>query len=105
MVTLGRWCFWQVIAMRRHFWSHTALENDSLEYVGTGRRLSAGFLPAVAVMAPGLVLRALLRLEFEHVKALTSLPLQIVGYFLLEYPAFRARCCGPDSPMCWSPEC
>jgi hypothetical protein len=91
LVTFGLWRFWLATAMRRHLWSHTALDGDSFEYVGTGRELFLGFLLALAVVGPFLVLYALLGLEFERFKAFASLPLYAVGYFLLQYAVFRAR--------------
>jgi uncharacterized membrane protein YjgN (DUF898 family) len=37
LLTLGFYRFWLATDMRRHLWSHTAVEGDAPEYTGTGK--------------------------------------------------------------------
>jgi len=52
VLTLGIYRFWGRTHVRRFVWRHTAVLDDTLEYLGTGGELFIGFLIAVAVLLP-----------------------------------------------------
>ncbi len=47
ILTLGFYRFWGKTRIRRYLWSHTAFEDERLEYTGTAKQLFFGFLIAV----------------------------------------------------------
>ena len=47
ILTLGFYRFWGKTRIRRYLWSHTAFEDERLEYTGTAKQLFLGFLIAV----------------------------------------------------------
>lgn len=52
MFTLGIYRFWLVTDIRRFLWSHSEIDDQTLEYSGTPFELLLGFLFALAVLVP-----------------------------------------------------
>lgn len=50
--TLGFYRFWAKTKLRRHFWSSVKLDGEALEYTGTAKELLIGFLIALAIFLP-----------------------------------------------------
>ena len=60
IVTLGLYRFWVTTNVRRYMWSRTDLAGEQLDYTGDPAELLLGFLGLVVVLAPLIVLSALL---------------------------------------------
>jgi uncharacterized membrane protein YjgN (DUF898 family) len=91
LCTAGFYRFWLATDMRRHLWSHTALDGDTLEYTGTARELLLGFLFAVAILAPIYLLYFLAGLEAERLKHFASVPMGLFFYLFFQFAIYRAR--------------
>ena len=59
IVTLGFYRFWGTVRFRRHLWTHWEFLDGRLEYAGTGGELFRGFLKALLVVLPVLLLVSL----------------------------------------------
>jgi len=59
VATLGLYRFWGTVRLRRHLWAHQAFLGSRLEYAGTGGELFRGFLKALLVILPILLLLSL----------------------------------------------
>jgi len=62
VLTLGVYRFWARTRTRRFLWSSVRINDEPLDYAGTGRELFFGFLKAVAILSP--VFLALELIEF-----------------------------------------
>jgi uncharacterized membrane protein YjgN (DUF898 family) len=91
LATVGFYRFWLATDMRRHLWSNTAVDSDTLEYTGTAKELLFGFLFAVAILAPIYLVYFLVGLEAERMKAFASAPLAIFFYLFTQFAVYRAR--------------
>lgn len=91
LVTLGFYRFWLVTDIRRHLWSNTLIDGDSLEYTGRARELLIGFLIALAILAPFWLLYFLAGVEAERFQAFASTPLFILLYAFGQFAIYRAR--------------
>jgi uncharacterized membrane protein YjgN (DUF898 family) len=91
LCTAGFYRFWLATDMRRHLWSHTALDGDTLEYTGTARELLFGFLFAVTILAPIYLLYFLAGLEAERMKQFASFPMGLFFYLFFQFAIYRAR--------------
>ena len=80
LVTAGFYRFWLATDMRRHLWSHTSVEGDAPEYIGTAKELLVGFLFALAILVPIYLGYFLLGLEAERLQAFASIPLVLFFY-------------------------
>ncbi len=49
VVTLGIYHFWAKTRVRNYMWSHTLIDDERLQYTGTGGELFVGFLKAVGL--------------------------------------------------------
>ena len=59
VATLGLYRFWGTVRLRRHLWAHQEFLDGRLEYAGTGGELFRGFLKALLVILPALLLVSL----------------------------------------------
>jgi len=91
LVTVGFYRFWLATDIRRHLWSHTAVDGDALEYTGRGRELLMGFLFALAILVPIYLAYFLVGLEAERLKAFASFPLFVFFYVFGQFAIYRAR--------------
>jgi uncharacterized membrane protein YjgN (DUF898 family) len=91
LVTVGFYRFWLATDMRRHLWSHTSVDGDAPEYVGTAKELLIGFLFALAILLPLYFGYLFLGLEAEIYQAYASVPLGLLYYVFMQFAIFRAR--------------
>jgi uncharacterized membrane protein YjgN (DUF898 family) len=91
LVTFGFYRFWLSTSIRRHLWSRTSVAGESFEYTGTGRELLIGFLFALAILVPIYIVYFLIGIEFERLRAFTSLPLILFMAIFGQFAIYRAR--------------
>ena len=95
ILTLGIYRFWGRTHVRRFVWRHTALLDDSLEYLGTGGELFIGFLIAVAVLLPVFAAYSLLQFLFAddpgHALLMLEALYYLVLFFLIQIAIHRMR--------------
>ena len=91
LVTVGFYRFWLATDIRRHLWSHTAIDGDAAEYTGRGKELLIGFLFAMAILVPIYLAYFLVGLEAERFKAFASFPLLLFFYVFGQFAIYRAR--------------
>ncbi|MDF0521661.1 DUF898 family protein [Bradyrhizobium yuanmingense] len=91
LVTFGFYRFWLVTDIRRHLWTHTAIDGDTAEYTGRAKELLVGFLFALAILVPIYLAYFLIGIEFERWQAFASTPLFIAFYAFGQFAIFRAR--------------
>ena len=91
LVTVGFYRFWLATDIRRHLWSHTAVNGDACEYTGRGKELLMGFLFALAILVPIYLAYFLVGLEAERFKAFASFPLFVFFYVFGQFAIYRAR--------------
>lgn len=91
LFTAGFYRFWLATDIRRHMWSHTAVEGDAAEYTGTAKELLLGFLVALAVLLPIYIVYFLIGIEAERTQAFASIPLILFFYAFGQFAMFRAR--------------
>ena len=117
VVTLGVYRFWARARIRKHIWSRVALQDDALEYTGTGKELFLGFLKAALVLVPVIALVPLMdvlaaanpdfALAFSAMKAVVYLVfgyLFYVGYYAAtRYRLSRTRWRGIRFALAGSP--
>lgn len=89
--TLGLYRFWLVTNLRRHLWSNSQVEGEPLEYTGTGKELLIGFLMALAILLPAILLIYALPFLIGPAAIIFSI-LFVIGLVLLtHYAIFGAR--------------
>lgn len=91
LITVGFYRFWLATDIRRHLWSHTAVNGDACEYTGRGKELLMGFLFALAILVPIYLAYFLVGLEAERFKAFASFPLFVFFYVFGQFAIYRAR--------------
>ncbi len=91
LITVGFYRFWLATDIRRHLWSHTAVDDDAFEYTGRGKELLIGFLFALAIIVPVYLAYFLVGLEAERLKAFASFPLIAFFYVFGQFAIYRAR--------------
>ncbi|WP_376707085.1 YjgN family protein [Bradyrhizobium agreste] len=91
LVTFGFYRFWLVTDIRRHLWTHTAIDGDAAEYTGRAKELLVGFLFALAILVPIYLAYFLIGIEFERWQGFASTPLFIAFYAFGQFAIFRAR--------------
>lgn len=91
LVTFGFYRFWLVTDIRRHLWTHTAIDGDAAEYTGRAKELLVGFLFALAILVPIYLAYFLVGIEFERWQAFASMPLFLAFYAFGQFAIFRAR--------------
>ncbi len=95
ILTLGIYRFWGRTHVRRFVWRHTAVLDDSLEYLGTGGELFIGFLIAVAVLLPVFAAYSLLQFLFadgsDHALLALEALYYLVLFFLVQIAIHRMR--------------
>jgi uncharacterized membrane protein YjgN (DUF898 family) len=90
-ITVGFYRFWLATDMRRHLWSHTSVEGDAPEYIGTAKELLIGFLFALAILVPLYLVYFLIGVEAERLQAFAGLPVALFYYLFLQFAIYRAR--------------
>jgi uncharacterized membrane protein YjgN (DUF898 family) len=95
IVTLGIYRFWAKARERRYLWSHTRFIDDRLEWAGTGREMFIGFLIALALFTPPLLVirfgaQAMVLRGQTGAAGLLSVLLYVGTLFLFGVARFRA---------------
>ncbi len=93
LVTLGFYRFWGKTRLRRYLWSHIGFLGDRFEYTGRAMELLRGFLVALAIFAPIIILYVVaeIMVESEAAKeAMQALNL-LAFYLLIQFAVYRAR--------------
>jgi uncharacterized membrane protein YjgN (DUF898 family) len=90
LATAGFYRFWLVTDMRRHLWSHTAVEGDAAEYTGTPKELLVGFLFALAILLPLYVMYFYGGIIAESWQDYASVPLVIAFFLFARFARYRA---------------
>jgi uncharacterized membrane protein YjgN (DUF898 family) len=93
VVTLGIYRFWVATNMRRYLWSRTDLAGEQLDYTGDPIELLLGFLVLVVVLAPLVVVFAILSIasgEFGLVRIATYAPIVLLAP-LAVFALYQAR--------------
>lgn len=85
IVTLGVYRFWARTRLRRYLWANTQLGGEPFEYTGTGSELLRGFLRALLIFVPLVLLIALgqLFLPTEIEWAVTAAVYVLLGFLAL----------------------
>lgn len=94
LLTLGFYRFWARTNLRRYLWGAVRLQDEPLEYTGTGRELFVGFLIVLAVFIPVSIAYAVVQLSLiGDVPALAALDgfYFIALVLLVSVAQFRAR--------------
>jgi uncharacterized membrane protein YjgN (DUF898 family) len=91
LITLGFYRFWLATDIRRHFWSHTSVDGDALEYIGTAKELLLGFLFALAIFAPIYILYFFAGIEAERLLAFASIAFILFFFLFAQFAIYRAR--------------
>jgi uncharacterized membrane protein YjgN (DUF898 family) len=91
LITVGFYRFWLTTDIRRHLWSHTAVDDDAFEYTGRGKELLIGFLFALAIIVPVYLAYFLISVEAARFKAFASFPLLAFFYLFGQFAIYRAR--------------
>ncbi len=94
LLTLGFYRFWARTNLRRYLWGAVRLQDEPLEYTGSGRELFVGFLIVLAVFIPVSIVYAGIQLSLVgDVPALAVLDgfYFIVLVLLITVAQFRAR--------------
>ena len=91
LLTFGFYRFWLATDIRRHLWSHTAVEGEPLEYTGRGKELFVGFLIALAILVPINVAYFAVGIWAETAQAFASLPFILFFVLFGQFALYRAR--------------
>jgi uncharacterized membrane protein YjgN (DUF898 family) len=91
LVTVGFYRFWLATDIRRHLWSHTAIDGDAAEYTGRGKELLVGFLFALAILVPIYLAYFIVSVEAERFQGFASIPLVAAFYVFGQFAIYRAR--------------
>lgn len=95
LLTLGLYRFWGKTRVRRYLWSSIALFDDRLEYTGTGKELFLGFLVALALLIPLIVLlgtfQVYLLADWAQYEAIVKYSVYAILGFLSGVAFYRAR--------------
>jgi uncharacterized membrane protein YjgN (DUF898 family) len=95
MITLGIYRFWGKTRVRQHIWSSVHLNEEPLEYTGTGMELFKGFLIVlVAVLLPASLLISAMTTIYGPESTqyyLTTFALAVLAQFFVGYALYSSR--------------
>ena len=94
LVTLGFYRFWGKTRLRRYLWGRVGFDGDAFEYTGTGKELFIGFLVAIAILIPLVILSAAVEFVFPTNLAVLAVRDFVQGLlilFLMQFAIYRAR--------------
>jgi uncharacterized membrane protein YjgN (DUF898 family) len=66
ILTLGIYRFWAKTRLRRYIWRHVSVGGESFAYTGTGKELLIGFLKALVVLLPPLVIIGIVEIILDN---------------------------------------
>lgn len=95
LITLGFYRFWAKTNVRKHIWSSVHINNEPLEYTGTGMELFKGFLVVFGVFLLPYVLAITLATFIQGPESFIAIFLQgifiLVIYVLWGFAIYKAR--------------
>jgi uncharacterized membrane protein YjgN (DUF898 family) len=95
LITLGFYRFWAKTNVRRHLWSSIHINNEPLEYTGTGMELFKGFLMVFFFfLLPFIVAINVLTLmgpEYVVIAALVQFAFILIIYVFYGFAIYKAR--------------
>lgn len=93
ILTLGTYRFWGKTRLRSYLWRHIGIYGDRFEYTGRAMELLRGFLVALAVFVPFLVLVGALAASAQSDAARDAMQkLYLLAlYLLIQFAVYRAR--------------
>ena len=94
IMTLGLYRFWARTALRRYWWGNVLIDDEPLEYTGTGSELFLGFLYFLLIISPFGVVWVVAKAyaASDEIELALTLSFYIFGMFmLLPVAMFRAR--------------
>jgi len=90
-ITLGIYRFWLFTDMRRFLWASTEVDDETLEYTGTGLELLIGFLLVIGILVPVYALLFVASLELGILSRLSGVVAVVVLAGFGQYALYRAR--------------
>ncbi|MEE9250939.1 MAG: DUF898 family protein [Alphaproteobacteria bacterium] len=93
IITLGIYRFWGKTRLRRYLWSHIGFHGDRFEYTGLAKELLRGFLVALAIFVPFVILFyvAVASVESAQSEAVLNTFYFVALYLLMQIAVYRAR--------------
>ncbi len=95
IITLGIYHFWGKTEIRKKLWNHIRLNNEPLEYTGTGMELFLGFLIVIgAVFIPMIIIVTALQLAFANnpiMMGLSFAAFYLVFFYLIGVAIYSAQ--------------
>ena len=95
LITLSIYRFWGTTRLRRYLWSHVSFDGQALEYIGRGSELFVGFLIAIVILIPVVLVIGGVYLFAASQGPLAHVVLQLLSYlaafYLLYVALYRAR--------------
>ena len=95
ILTLGIYRFWAKTRLRRFLWSHVSFHGERLEYSGLAKELFIGFLVAVAIVLPIMIVYGVAEFLLAENHPLLSVAAQLIYAFVLAFlisvAIYRAR--------------
>jgi len=95
LITLSIYRFWGTTRLRRYLWSHVSFDGHALEYIGRGSELFVGFLIAIVILIPAVLVIGGVYLFAASQGPLAHVVLQLLSYlaafYLLYVALYRAR--------------
>ncbi len=93
ILTLGIYSFWGKTEVRRRIWNAVRINDEPLEYTGTGWELFRGFLLAAVFLGGGAMIHgvivAILSAGNEQLAQILFLPLYVIGFWLFGLAIYR----------------
>ena len=94
LITFGIYRAWFTTNLRKYLWTNTSFDGDQFEYLGTGRELLIGFIIAVVLTLPIIVVPQLAATVFAD-SAPQLLGLLSIYYifflFFIQFAIYRGR--------------
>lgn len=94
VLTLTLYRFWARTRVRRYLWDHTLLNDEPLEYTGTGKELFLGFLLILVIVFLPLALVGMgigLFVQNQITQGLVTMSIYLLLLFLMGAAQYRAR--------------
>lgn len=94
ILTLTIYRFWGKTRIRRYLWAHTTLLGEPFEYSGTGRELFMGFLVALVILGPFVLVPVAIYVfwpQQEVLAGLANITTYAFFYFAIAAALYRAN--------------
>lgn len=95
LITLSIYRFWGTTRLRRYLWSHVSFDGHALEYLGRGSELFVGFLIAVAILIPIMLVFGAVYVfaasQGPLAQGIMKLLFYVAAFYLIYVALYRAR--------------